>query len=210
MQESKSHRRRLRRLVESTALVALVVTAAAVLSGGCSRSMFMQSPWNAIPKATPEEIAKLHEPDALRADLDAIVALHERTCPNPYLRVSKDSILALAERLKASIDRPLTRREFLPIVMEMQAGYRSDHYFTRRARNWRASKLRVNALASRPGRSRLAACVRRFATRGCVRRGLSGWARGAACPRRWPTVARVLANCLSAHRETFPRSGVSV
>ena len=104
------------------------MTAAAVLSGGCSRSMFMQSPWNAIPKATPEEIAKLHEPDALRADLDAIVALHERTCPNPYLRVSKETILALAERLKASIDRPMTRREFLPIVMEMQAGYRSDHY----------------------------------------------------------------------------------
>ena len=128
MQESKSHRRRLRRLVESTALVVLVVTAAAVLSGGCSRSMFMQSPWEAIPPATPEEIAQLHQPEALRADLDAIVALHERTNPNPYLRVSKDSILALAERLKASINRPMTRREFLPIVMEMQAGYRSDHY----------------------------------------------------------------------------------
>jgi len=87
-----------------------------------------QDPWDAIPKATPEEIAKLHEPEALRADLDAIVALHERTNPNPYLRVSKESILALAERLKASIDRPMTRREFLPLVMEMQAGYRSDHY----------------------------------------------------------------------------------
>ena len=128
MQESKSHRRRLRRLVESTALVALVVTAAVVLSGGCSRSVFMQSPWEAIPKATPEEIAKPHEPAALRDDLDAIVALHERACPNPYLRVSKESIRELAERLKASIDRPLTRREFLPLAMEMQAGYRSDHY----------------------------------------------------------------------------------
>ncbi|MFN9971252.1 MAG: S41 family peptidase, partial [Phycisphaerae bacterium] len=90
--------------------------------------MFIQDPWDAIPKATPGQIAKLHEPEALRADLDAIVALHERTNPNPYLRVSKESILALAERLKASIDRPMTRREFLPIVMEMQAGYRSDHY----------------------------------------------------------------------------------
>ena len=100
---------------------------AVVLSGGCSRSMFMQSPWDAIPKATPDEIAKLHDPDALRADLDAIVALHERTCPRPYLRVSKESIAGLAERLKASIDRPMTRREFLPLVMELQAGYRSDH-----------------------------------------------------------------------------------
>jgi hypothetical protein len=121
-------RRRLRPLAAWTACIAVIATAAVTLSGGCSRSMFMQSPWDAIPKATPEEIAKLHEPDALRADLDAIVALHERTNPNPYLRVSRDSILALAERLKASIDRPMTRREFLPIVMEMQAGYRSDHY----------------------------------------------------------------------------------
>jgi len=121
-------RRRLRRLAAWTACIAVIATAAVTLSGGCSQSMFMQSPWDAIPKATPEEIAKLHEPDALRADLDAIVALHERTNPNPYLRVSKESILALAERLKASIDRPMTRREFLPMVMEMQAGYRSDHY----------------------------------------------------------------------------------
>ncbi len=121
-------RRRLRPLAAWTACIAVIATAAVTLSGGCSQSMFMQSPWSAIPAANPEEIAKLHEPDALRADLDAIVALHERTNPNPYLRVSKESILALAERLKASIDRPMTRREFLPLVMEMQAGYRSDHY----------------------------------------------------------------------------------
>ena len=63
-------------------------------------------------------------------------------------------------------------------------------------------KLRVNALASRPGRSRFAACVRRFATKGCVRGGLSGWASAVAWPSAWPTVAVVLANCLSAHRET--------
>lgn len=90
--------------------------------------MFMQNPYDAIPKPTATEIATLHAPEALRADLDALVALHERTCPNPYLRASKESVLTRAERLKASIDRPMTRREFLPIVMEMQAGYRSDHY----------------------------------------------------------------------------------
>jgi hypothetical protein len=75
-------------------------------------------------------------------------------------------------------------------------------YFKRRARNWRASRLRVNALASRPGRSRFAACVRRFATRACVHEGLSGWASGGARPSAWPTLAGVLADCLSAHRET--------
>ena len=128
MNATKAPRRRHRRLAAWSDIVAIAVTAAVVLSGGCSRSMFMQSPWDAIPKATPDEISRLHQPEALRADLDAIVALHERTNPNPYLRVSKESILALAERLKASIDRPMTRREFLPLVMEMQAGYRSDHY----------------------------------------------------------------------------------
>jgi hypothetical protein len=106
----------------------LAVAAAPIVFGRATFSMFIRDPWDAIPRATPEEIAKVHEPEALRADLDAIVALHERTCPNPYLRVPKDSILELAERLKASIDRPMTRREFLPLVMELQAGYRCDHY----------------------------------------------------------------------------------
>jgi hypothetical protein len=127
-------RRWRRRWAVGAACIALAVVVAAVAiarSGGVSPStfsMFIRDPWDAIPRATPEEIAKVHEPEALRADLDAIVALHERTCPNPYLRVPKDSILELAERLKASIDRPMTRREFLPLVMELQAGYRCDHY----------------------------------------------------------------------------------
>ncbi|MFN9850555.1 MAG: S41 family peptidase [Planctomycetota bacterium] len=121
-------RRRYRRWIAVIAATAIATLVVSIFLGFWPRSMFMQNPRDAIPKASPEEIAKLHEPEALRADLDAIVALHERTNPNPYLRVSKESILALAERLKASIDRPMTRREFLPIVMEMQAGYRSDHY----------------------------------------------------------------------------------
>ncbi|MBM4217914.1 MAG: hypothetical protein FJ178_08765 [Gammaproteobacteria bacterium] len=143
MNATKAPRRRLRRLAIWTACAGLVATAAITLSGGCSRSAFIVDPWEAIPKATPEEIAKLHQPDALRADLDEIIALHERTCPNPYLRVSKESILALAERLKASIDRPMTRREFLPLVMEMQAGYRCDHYTQRIPREeWGAALAR--------------------------------------------------------------------
>lgn len=128
MASTKSPRRRLRRFTAWMTCAALVAIAGVALSGGCSHSMFLQSAWDAIPKATPEELAKRHDPAALRADLDAIVALHERTCPNPYLRAAKDSIHALAERLKAAIDRPMTRREFLPLVMELQAGYRCDHY----------------------------------------------------------------------------------
>ena len=83
-------------------------------------------------------------------------------------------------------------------------------YFKRRARNWRADRLRVNALASWLGRSRFARRVRAFATRGCVRGGLLGWASGEVRPSAWPTVAEVSPDCLSAHLETSRRSGVSV
>ena len=110
------------------AFTALATSAVIALSSGCSRSTFIQNPYQAIPRSTPEQLALVHQPEALRADLDAIIALHERTNPNPYLRVSRHSILELADKLKASIDRPLTRRQFLPLVMELQAGYRSDHY----------------------------------------------------------------------------------
>ena len=78
----------------------------------------------------------------------------------------------------------------------------AQDYFKRRARNWRACRLRVNALASRLGRSRFARRVRAFATRGCVRGGLLGWASGEVRPSVWPTVPGVPANCLSEHRET--------
>jgi hypothetical protein len=71
-----------------------------------------------------------------------------------------------------------------------------------RARNRRAERFRVNALASRLGRSRFAACVLRFLARGWVRGGLSRCAGGVAWPRCWPTVAGVLADYLSVHRET--------
>lgn len=115
------------RILVPAALSIMALSIIALLSG-CSRSLFMQDPWDAIPRASADDIATLHQPGALRADLDTIVALHERTCPNPYLRIPKDSILALNDRLKASIDRPMTRRDFLPMVMKLQAGYRSDHY----------------------------------------------------------------------------------
>lgn len=118
----------MRRIHLLKAFTALAAMAALALSSGCSRSTFIQNPYEAIPKSTPTQIAQVHEPQALHADLDAIVALHERTNPNPYLRVSKESIRSLADQLKASIDRPMTRREFLPFVMELQAAYRSDHY----------------------------------------------------------------------------------
>ena len=125
---SPKPRGRRRRRIAVIAATAIAILSAIVFLVALYPSLFIQSPWKAIPKATPQELATLHDPDALRADLDAIVALHERTSPNPYLRVSKESIAELTERLKASITQPMTRREFLPLVMELQAGFRSDHH----------------------------------------------------------------------------------
>jgi hypothetical protein len=70
MHQAKSRSRRILRIAARTVGVALVTAGTAALFGGCSRSMFMQSPWEAVPQATPEEISRLHQPEALRADLD--------------------------------------------------------------------------------------------------------------------------------------------
>ena len=66
-------------------MTALTATAAITLSSGCSRSTFIQNPYQAIQRSTPEQIAQAHPPKALQADLEAIVALHERTNPNRRL-----------------------------------------------------------------------------------------------------------------------------
>ena len=76
-------RRRYRRWLAVIAATAIATLVASIFLGFRPLSLFIQDPWEAIPSATPEEIAKLHQPDALRADLDEIIALHERTCPNP-------------------------------------------------------------------------------------------------------------------------------
>ena len=98
-----------------------------LLAGGCSQSFFRQSISEALQPATPEQVAAVHQPQALRDDLDALVKLHDDACPDPYLRTRWDTILATRDRLKASITAPMHRREFLPLVMEMQAAYGVDH-----------------------------------------------------------------------------------
>ena len=105
-------------------------------------------------------------------------------------------------RENSAAHHPKCGKPHFPSAAEARVkGPRDTHA---RARNWRARRFRVNALASQPGRSRFAACVRRFATRVCVRGGLPcfnlGWARGEAPPSTWPTVAATSAVCLSEHR----------
>ena len=79
-QSTRGHRLR---VGTRRALIALTATAAIMLCSGCSRSTFIQNPYQAIPRSTPDQIEQVHPPEALHADLEAIVALHERTNPNP-------------------------------------------------------------------------------------------------------------------------------
>ena len=122
-----ARRPRLRRLPCRTAAAGVLLAAAFALAGGCSTSFYTQSLFDELPAVTAGDLARVHAPAGLRADLDALVALHERTNPRPYLRTTPAVIRALADRLKAGIDRPMTRREFVPFVMELQAGYGIDH-----------------------------------------------------------------------------------
>lgn len=108
-------------------LPARALALALLLLAGCSSSLLRQPISDEFPPATPAEISQVHAPEALRADLDGVVGLHERACPAPYLHAERSQVLAACERLKARIDRPMTRREFLPLLMELQASYRVDH-----------------------------------------------------------------------------------
>jgi hypothetical protein len=107
--------------------LSLVLSLASLGTGGCSPNFYRQPLSETIVPATPEESALLHGPEELRADLDAIVALHEQACPDPYMHIDRDTIIATRDRLKASINGALLRREFLPLVMELEAAYCVDH-----------------------------------------------------------------------------------
>jgi len=102
-----------------------VILLAGAGAAGCAVSGTPRA--GADAAVAPEVIDAVHAPEALRSDLREIVALHERRCPDPYLRRDRESIAAVRDRLEASITRPMSRREFHALVMELQAAYGIDH-----------------------------------------------------------------------------------
>ena len=129
-------------------------------------------PRHARPSARRSDARALHS--FLGASDCSFATAHAEGTDAGKLERSKTLFSARHEGLSSSLLRARSLETF--------KNPSSSPYFKRRARNWRARWLRVNALASRPGRSRFAACVRAFATRGCVRGGLSRWASGVAWP----------------------------
>ena len=73
----------------------------------------------------------------------------------------------------------------------------------------RAKLARLQVQSERPGLTAGAFAFGGVRTPFCDK-GLRAWrSLAVAWPSAWPTVAEVSPGCLSGHRETFPRSGVS-
>lgn len=128
---SLSRRRRRRRAIVIAAAMALLGVTMLAWCSGCTlndlRAAAMRKPFPATDDAA---IAKLHDPEALRADLDHFHALQLEATPDIEKHARLDHATATLERLKASIDRPLDRRRFSAIVDQLAASYGAGHIYT--------------------------------------------------------------------------------
>ena len=135
-----SRRRRPRRVLLAGAALTLLGATTLISCSGCSvhdlRAVAVREPFPATDDAA---IVKLHDPEALHADLDHFHALQLAATPDIEKHTRLDHASATLERLKASIDRPLDRRSFSAIVDQLAASYGAGHIYTRTpAANWNA------------------------------------------------------------------------
>jgi hypothetical protein len=135
-----SRRRRPSRALLAGAALALLGATTLISCSGCSvhelRAVAVREPFPATDDAA---IVKLHDPEALRADLDHFHALQLEATPDIQKHTRLDHASATLERLKASIDRPLDRRSFSAIVDQLAASYGAGHiYALTPAADWNA------------------------------------------------------------------------
>lgn len=100
--------------------------------------------------------AQYEEPipvDRLRADLDHMIAVMERVHPDLYAFTPQNVIGAEVERVKADIDRPMTRLEFYQIADRLNELFVDGHTWLRYPddewRDYRASHGRVFPISVR-------------------------------------------------------------
>ena len=109
------------------AWMARAATAVVVaMSGAGCMSLVARNPFPDLP---PERVNAEIPPEQLRDDLKAYFELIERTAPNPYLFVPREQVEARVVSVSAAIDRPLTRRTFMPYLREVMAAYRIGHHY---------------------------------------------------------------------------------
>jgi hypothetical protein len=142
-----SPRRRHRRALLAGAALALLGATTLISCSGCSITTAAKVIYqNPFPPPDEAQIAELHDPESLRADLDRFCELQAETAPDLEQHARLDHVAATRERLKASIDRPLDRRRFLRLVNELAASYEVGHIYTL------APTADWNAWAARGGR----------------------------------------------------------
>ena len=114
-----------RRLPSFTALMACAAATIVAMSSGCM-SLVARNPFPDLP---PERVNAEISAEQLRDDLKAYFELIERTTPNPYLFVPREQVEARLASVSAAVDRPLTRRAFMPYLREVMAAYRIGHHY---------------------------------------------------------------------------------
>lgn len=65
--------------------------------------------------------------DSLRDDIDLFVKRIEEIGVNPYINITKDSFYREIDLLKRIIDKPLTRREFIELIVPIVSDLRLSH-----------------------------------------------------------------------------------
>jgi len=89
-------------------------------------SAFITVP-GSLPPVPDELLTRAFPPEDLAADLDELFAIIEEVHPDPYTVVPRDEVQRRRAALIASLDRPLTRREFQPRVAELVAALGDAH-----------------------------------------------------------------------------------
>jgi hypothetical protein len=124
-------RRRPSRALLAGAALALLGATTLISGSGCSvNDLRVAAMRNPFPESDTVVLGKLHEPDALRADLDWFCQLQLATAPDLEKHARLDHVARTRDRLKASIDRPLDRRRFSALVDELAASYGVGHIYT--------------------------------------------------------------------------------
>ena len=99
----------------------------------CSTKRPSNEVWNDIHAPLNEnEITKKISVDKLHKDIDCFMEVLEEVHVNPYLNIQKDKYYSEVRKLKLSIDKPLTRKEFYqvftPVVLMLKDSHTNTHF----------------------------------------------------------------------------------
>lgn len=111
-------------------IIGLVIFIAAL---GAFGFWFQSQLYLRIPERTltEAEYVKAIEPEALKSDLDFLIAEMETVHPNLYAYTSKEDISAQVEGLKTEIDGPMTRLEFYRHINRLNELFVDGHTWIR-------------------------------------------------------------------------------